>query len=146
MGRRLVRLLNSVTRLRRSRCTPDELLVLLPSCLQSSECQQKITNDISECRRCGRCKVRDLVELCEKYSVRCAVATGGRLALELAEQKHVKAIVAIACEKELREGMTVGQIYDRGRAGFSCTPPHGSRVLSRLPAPAGRAPVIGPRL
>jgi hypothetical protein len=123
MGQRLVKLFNTVTRLRRPRCKPEEMLVLLPSCLQSSECRQKITNDIGECLRCGRCKVKDIVELCEKHGVRCAVATGGRLALELASQDHVKAVVAIACEKELREGMKA--VFPKPGLGIINIRPHG---------------------
>ena len=56
----------------------------MPSCLQRSQCAQNVRADIQECRRCGRCKVKDVLELSEKYGVRCAAATGGRLALELA--------------------------------------------------------------
>jgi len=105
LGRRLVNLFNSITRVRRPRCRPDELLLLLPACLQNSQCPQKVTRDVRECRRCGRCKMKDMVELAERYGIRCAVATGGRIALELARQKDVKAVVAVACEKELQAGM-----------------------------------------
>ncbi|MHC4479863.1 MAG: DUF116 domain-containing protein [Planctomycetota bacterium] len=102
---RVVRLFNGMTRLRRARCRPGELLVLIPSCLQSSECCQRITIDVGECRRCGRCKVKDIIELSERHGARCVVATGGRLALELAGDDRVGAVVAVACEKELQEGM-----------------------------------------
>jgi hypothetical protein len=105
MGRRFVKFLNALTRLRRARCEPEELLVLIPSCLQCSTCTQKITYDIGECQRCGKCKVKDVIEMTEKYGARCAVATGGRLALEMASEGRVRAVLAIACEKELQEGM-----------------------------------------
>ena len=101
----MVNLMNLVTRVRRTRCRPDELLILLPSCLQNSQCERKVTRDVQECRRCGRCKIKDMLELAEKYGVRCAVATGGRLAVELAGDKGVKAVLAIACEKELQAGL-----------------------------------------
>jgi hypothetical protein len=105
MGRRFIQFMNFLTRLRRARCRPEELLVLVPSCLQRSGCREKITNDIRECRRCGRCKVKDMLELTERYGTMCAVATGGRLAVEMARKSDVKAVVAIACEKELGAGM-----------------------------------------
>ena len=123
MGRRFVKLLNSVTRLRRSRCKPEELLLLVPACLQSSQCTQKITNDIGECRRCGRCKVKDMIELSEKYGTRCMVATGGRVALEMAKEGGVKAVVAVACEKELQEGMTA--VFPKPSLGIVNIRPHG---------------------
>jgi len=105
MGRRIVRLLNLATRLRRSRCEAGRLLILFPSCLQRSECPQKITSDVAKCLRCGKCKVKDVLELAEKYGAQCVVATGGRLALKIARGDGVDAIVAVACEKEIQEGM-----------------------------------------
>jgi hypothetical protein len=101
----LVKVMNGMTKLRRAHCKPEELLVLLPSCLQNSKCKQRVTTDIQECLRCGRCKIKDMLGLCEKYGVRCAIATGGRLALQMARDKSVKAVIAVACEKELRAGM-----------------------------------------
>ncbi|MGD2175372.1 MAG: DUF116 domain-containing protein [Candidatus Brocadiaceae bacterium] len=123
MGRRIVKMMNALTRLRRSRCRPEELLILVPSCLQRSDCRQKITNDINECRRCGRCKVKDIIELGERYGVRCAVATGGRLALEMAMETDVKAVVAIACEKELQQGMF--SMFPKPGLGIINIRPHG---------------------
>ncbi len=123
MGRTIIKFFNSITRLRRSRCKPEDLLILVPSCLQNSECTQKITRDINKCRRCGRCKVRDVIELSEKYGTRCAVATGGRLALEMARQDSVKCVVAIACEKELQEGLKA--IFPKPGLGIINVRPHG---------------------
>jgi len=123
MGRRMVKFMNFVTRMRRTRCKAEEILLLVPSCLQNSECRQKITNDIHECRRCGRCKIKDVLEMSERYGIRCAVATGGRLALEMAMDEKVKAVVAIACEKELQEGL-VG-IFPKPGLGIVNIRPHG---------------------
>ena len=123
VGRRVVQVLNRLTRLRRSRCRPGELLILIPSCLQNSECKQKITNDIAECRRCGRCKVKDIIGLSEKYGARCAVATGGRLALSLAKADAIKAIVAVACEKELQAGLM--GVFPKPSLGIINLRPHG---------------------
>ena len=105
MGRRVVKLLNLATHLRGSRCEAGRLLILFPSCLQRSECPQKITADLSNCLRCGRCRVKDLLELAEQHGCRVAIATGGRLAVEVARGDAVDAIVAVACEKELQGGM-----------------------------------------
>jgi len=123
VGRRFVKMMNALTRLRRTRCRPDEVLILLPSCLQCSECRRKITNDVSECLRCGRCKVKDMVELAEKHGVRCAVATGGRLALQLARDKGVKAVLAVACEQELKEGLMA--MFPKPGIGIINVRPHG---------------------
>jgi hypothetical protein len=105
MGGRMVKVWNRVTRLRRSRCKPGNLLLLFPSCLQYSECPEAIRADLANCKRCGRCGVKDLLELAEEYGTQVAVATGGRLALQRVKAEDVKAVVAVACEKELQEGM-----------------------------------------
>jgi len=123
MGRRIVRLMNMLTRLRRSRCAPERLLILLPSCLQCSECEQKVTNDVANCKRCGRCKVKDLVELAERYGCRIAAATGGRLALELAKSDGVDAVVAVACEKEIQQGFK--GVFPKPALGVMNIRPHG---------------------
>jgi len=123
MGQRFVKFMNALTRLRRTRCKPEELLILLPSCLQRSECKQKVTNDVRECLRCGRCKMKDILELADRHGVRCAVATGGRLALKLARDEGVKAVLAIACEKELQEGMLA--MFPKPALGVINLRPHG---------------------
>jgi hypothetical protein len=118
-----VKVLNFLTRVRRSRCRPGELLVLLASCLQCSECKCKIVNDVAECARCGRCKMKDLLELVDRYGCRCMVTTGGRLALQVAKSGEVAAIVAVACEKELREGMM--GVFPKPTLGVINLQPHG---------------------
>ena len=52
-------------------------MILLPYCLQNSECKFKITIDINNCRNCGKCKIGALKELAEQYRVKLRVATGG---------------------------------------------------------------------
>ncbi|MFW6044979.1 MAG: DUF116 domain-containing protein [Planctomycetota bacterium] len=105
MGKRMVSLLNTITKLRRSRCVPERLLILLPNCLQWSECGQNLGDTVQNCRRCGQCQIVDILEMVEEYGCQVAVATGGRLALKLASDDEVDAIVAVACEKELQEGL-----------------------------------------
>ena len=105
MSRLIVGFGNLTTRLRRTRVKPDELLLLFPACLQCSECPNDVSEDVGNCKRCGKCKVSDLVALSEKYACRIESATGGRLALAKVKDPAVKAVVAVACSKELRQGM-----------------------------------------
>ena len=101
----LVRLNNLSLRLRSKKCSADAILVLIPSCLQSSRCTRKVTIDVANCERCGNCPVGAVAALGDEYGVRVACATGGRLALEMVKDDSVKVVVAIACEKELRAGI-----------------------------------------
>ncbi len=81
------------------------LLVLLPHCLQSSECEKNIIHDVHKCARCGKCDVAAILDLCDELEVKCLVVGGGREAVRLTKASGIKAIVACACEKELAEGI-----------------------------------------
>jgi len=105
VGKALVTVNNLSVRLRSPKCRGDEMLILVPSCLQSSKCTQKVTVDVANCRRCGNCAVGAILDLAERFGVRVACATGGRLALSMVKDDRVKVVVAVACEKELRAGI-----------------------------------------
>jgi hypothetical protein len=105
IDKKFVSLNNMMTRLRKKKSPPEGLLLLFPHCIQNSKCKQNIKHDLSECIRCGKCKVKDLVELSEEYGISIAVASGGRIALKRVMAKEVQGVVAIACEKELRTGL-----------------------------------------
>jgi hypothetical protein len=84
---------------------PQELLILAPHCLQNADCTYRITTDVGNCRRCGRCRVADLLALKEEYGVQVAVVTGGTLARRIVRKTRPRAIVAIACERDLSSGI-----------------------------------------
>jgi len=96
---------NALLRARKPKCRAAEMIVLIPSCLQSSKCTNKVTVDIANCKRCGGCRVGDIIQVAEEYGVKVACATGGELALSLVKDDSVKVIIALACEKELRAGI-----------------------------------------
>ncbi|SNX55596.1 DUF116 domain-containing protein [Thermoanaerobacterium sp. RBIITD] len=83
----------------------EDLLILAPHCIQFNECIYKVTNDIDNCRRCGKCQVNDLIKLKEKYGVKVAIATGGTLARKVVKDLKPNAIIAIACERDLTSGI-----------------------------------------
>jgi hypothetical protein len=91
-----------------SQIAPSERILLLPHCLrQSNTCAAKYDQHGLQCAGCNPdCAVNRLrtVALDCGYKGVC-VAPGGRLAVNYAKEKHPKAIVAIACEKELEEGI-----------------------------------------
>lgn len=83
----------------------DEILILTPHCLQQTMCDIKITYDIRQCRKCGKCSVEGLLHLQEKYGVETQVVTGGTLARLRIKEKMPKMIIAIACERDLMSGL-----------------------------------------
>jgi len=96
---------NQLVRLRGLLVKPQKILILAPHCLQSSSCPHKITIDVYNCRRCGKCPIGMLHDLAEKYNVRLSVATGGTLARHFVEKYQPQAVVAIACERDLTSGI-----------------------------------------
>ncbi|QEK13606.1 DUF116 domain-containing protein [Crassaminicella thermophila] len=85
--------------------SPEEILILLPHCLQKSSCPHKITNHIKNCKRCGFCDIDNLIALKEKYGTKLFVATGGTLARKIIKEIKPKAIIAVACERDLSSGI-----------------------------------------
>lgn len=82
-----------------------DILILLPHCLQHIDCDIRITTDITKCARCGKCDIANLCELSEKYKIKMAIATGGTLARKIIIENHPKFIIAVACERDLVEGL-----------------------------------------
>jgi len=92
----------------RARCAenrPRRLLLLMPHCLQFNDCAIKVTSDASKCQACGKCKIKDLVELAQQYHVHLSVATGGTLARRRVAESKPEAIIAVACERDLTSGI-----------------------------------------
>jgi len=105
VDRAVVALNNLSVRLRRTRCRSNQILILFAGCLQRSECDRRLSEDLANCARCGKCAVSGFLDLADRYGVRLFRATGGRQAAARARDPAVKAIVAVACEKELRAGV-----------------------------------------
>ncbi len=87
------------------RAAGRRLLVILPRCLQNFYCQQNVIEDVSNCRSCGKCDIARLVGLMEEHRFHMAVATGGRLARRLVHDFRPAGIIAVACERELLDGL-----------------------------------------
>jgi hypothetical protein len=100
-----VKVNNALTIAQRRRVKGDRVLVLLPHCLQIDVCNRKLTNDVSNCVRCGRCTVGRLVELGEKYGLHIEVVNGGTLARRRVADFRPSGIVAVACERDLTFGI-----------------------------------------
>jgi len=96
---------NQITKYRLKDAAMDKILILAPHCLQRSDCPYKITIDVNNCRRCGRCPIDRLCNLAETYRVKLAVATGGTLARDFVKHYKPEAIIAIACERDLTSGI-----------------------------------------
>lgn len=84
---------------------PERILLLMPHCLQNSDCSVKVTYHVENCKRCGKCPIKGLIELSEKYKVDLSVATGGTIARRIVIEKRPDLIIAVACERDLTSGI-----------------------------------------
>lgn len=82
------------------------ILILLPHCLQNSDCRIRVTSDIENCKSCGQCDLGQFREMLEEVQgVQVAVATGGGVAREIVKKTRPQVIVAVACERDLTHGI-----------------------------------------
>ena len=87
------------------RYSPDRILVLLPHCLQDSQCNHKITGDIGNCKECGRCTISSILDIVRKKGVKAVVVTGGTAARNLISMEKPDVILSVACERDLAIGI-----------------------------------------
>lgn len=89
----------------------EDVIVLLPHCLQNTDCSFKITNDISNCRECGKCTIANISRIIKEKEVKCFVVTGGTAARNIVKKQKPKMILSVACERDLTSGIIdVGNI------------------------------------
>lgn len=86
---------------------PKNIMLLLPHCIQNYDCVFKVTSHIENCKKCGKCKVGDILKLKEEYNLDVKIATGGTLARLFIKEKRPNLIIAVACKRDLVSG-----IYD----------------------------------
>jgi hypothetical protein len=95
---------------------PEQRMLLLPHCLRPSQgCPGRMTRQGLDCTGCTdtSCKIYVLRQaaLKARYGSIC-VAPGGRLAVRRVGEVQPSAIVAVACNKELEEGVAAVNSLD----------------------------------
>jgi hypothetical protein len=105
LQRSFIALNNQLVRGRKLRVRPGEILILLPHCLQLFDCAIKVTGNVENCARCGRCDIGELAKMADRRGVAMAVATGGTLARKILREKRPRLVVAVACERDLTSGI-----------------------------------------
>jgi hypothetical protein len=113
------------------RFEPSEILLLMPHCLQNSRCDMRLTYDIDNCKRCGKCPITGLLDLRDKYGVHLAVATGGTIARRIVVEKRPKVIIAVACYRDLSSG--IQDTYPLPVFGVLNERPHGPCLDTLVP-------------
>lgn len=83
----------------------EDIIILVPHCVQKNSCKLKVTNKIENCAECGLCNISDLLKLKEKTGINIFIATGGTLARKIIMENKPKAVIAVACERDLTSGI-----------------------------------------
>lgn len=80
-------------------------LVLLPHCIQASNCKAEIVQDLGQCYRCGRCPAGDLLadSLAGKWN--CRISNRSHKAYREAREFKPDLIVAVSCADRLLKGL-----------------------------------------
>lgn len=102
---------------------PGEVMLLLPHCLQNSECGLKVTSNPGLCRKCHQCKIGRLLEYCEQKNIAMFIATGGTVARNIIKQNKPKLIISVACERDLLSG--ISDVKEIPVVGIMNRQPHG---------------------
>lgn len=84
---------------------PDKLLLLLPHCVQASDCERRLGPDLSRCAGCGKCQITQIRKLAQELGIPVAIATGGTIARRIVAEMRPQCIVAVACERDLTSGI-----------------------------------------
>ena len=103
--RSFIELSNHLIRQKHVKVDPERLLILVPHCIQKETCLHKVTQNAMNCRRCGQCQVGNLCDFVDQYGINLAIVTGGTLARKVVKELRPKAILAIACERDLTSGI-----------------------------------------
>ncbi len=143
---------NELVRSEAGRYQAKDILLLMPHCLQNSRCDMRLTYNIQNCKRCGKCSIKDLLEFSERFGVSLAIATGGTIARRIVVQARPRLILAVACERDLSSG--IQDTYPIPVYGVLNERPHGpcldtsvcmahleqalALFLEEMPAPAAR--------
>lgn len=106
------------------------ILLLLPHCLQINECKIRLTHNIHNCQRCGKCEIKELIGIAEENDLDLFVATGGTLARRTVQDLKPEAIVAIACQRDLSSGIV--DTYPIPIIGIPNERPYGPCINTRV--------------
>jgi len=94
-----------VNRVRTLRAPAENVLLLVPHCLQRSKCDNNIMHDLDHCQRCGQCDVDAIIGMRDELGIQCNLAGGGEEALAAVRHPSVRLVIAVACERELVAGI-----------------------------------------
>lgn len=107
----------------KKRVKAENLLLLMPHCIQFEDCKIKVTKNVKNCVSCGKCEIASLLAIIDEYGVNLFVSTGGTLARRKVAEHRPDAVIAVACERDLVSGLL--DAYPMPVYAIVNTRPHG---------------------
>ncbi len=82
-----------------------EICLFLPHCLRSRNCPAASDDEGVQCEKCGQCLISTFVSTAEESGIRVFCVPGGSLLEKLVDKYRPKAIIGVACQKEIMLGL-----------------------------------------
>jgi len=108
----------------------SRLLLLMPHCLQVDKCSIRLTHNVRNCKQCGKCGIKSLIDVSDRTGIELFVASGGNLARRIVEETRPEAIIAVACERDLSSG--IADVYPMPVYGVSNERPCGPCLNTKV--------------
>lgn len=84
----------------------NERIILLPRCMRATNCPAEIGKNGYECKQCGKCAATEITKATKRLGYKGAfMLPGGSLAKSIIAKMKPKAVVGVACAKELVMGI-----------------------------------------
>lgn len=96
---------NKITQSKNKKYPPEDVIIILPCCMQSIKCIHRITQNVANCKKCGMCQIGEILEMSQKLGVKLFVATGGTAARNIIKANKPKFVLSVACERDLSSGI-----------------------------------------
>jgi uncharacterized protein len=84
----------------------DERIILLPRCMRAVDCPAEIGKNGYECKQCGKCAATEITKTTKELGYKGVfMLPGGSLGKTIVAKIKPKAVIGVACAKELVMGI-----------------------------------------
>jgi len=90
-----------------------DIIIFLPQCIRNSKkCEAELTDNGYECKHCGGCSISNIIKSAKELGYRGVfVVPGGSLVRNIVKKMKPGAVVGVACNYELVEGIEHATIH-----------------------------------
>ena len=85
----------------------EQRIIILPQCLRNSkECQAEEQSYLYICKRCGKCKINEIIKKAEELGYgKVFIVKGGKAVSDILKKEKPGAVIGVACYFEGSLGM-----------------------------------------